>query len=189
MKFAFVIYDGLTTLDFVGVFDPLTRLKTMGLIEELEYDVCALNSPVLSFEKLELIPNKVGGSLDGYDYIIIPGGNGIADLVRNDEFLNWLRTASREATMAAVCGGVIVLGVLGLLAGKKATTHPAMAGYLNSFTQYAVEDRIVDEGKIITARGVTAAIDLGLYICEKIAGKGPREQIQNQMDYLNYTTK
>ncbi len=189
MKLAFVIYDGLTTLDFAGMFDPLTRLKTMGFVGDLEYDVCALNSLVLSFENLQLIPTKVGGSLEGYDYIIIPGGNGIAEQIKDDAFLSWMKTANPEATMAAVCGGVIILGVLGLLAGKKATTHPAMLGYLNNFTPYVVEDRIVDEGNIITARGVTSAIDLGLYLCERIAGKEAREHIQKQMDYLNYDCK
>lgn len=187
MKLAFIIYDGLTTLDFVGMFDPLTRLKTMGFVKDLEYDVCAINSPVLSFEKLEFMANRVGGSLEGYDYIIVPGGNGIADLIKNDAFISWMKTASPESTMAAVCGGVIILGVLGLLAGKKATTHPAMIEYLKKFTQDATQERIVDEGRIITARGVTAAIDLGLYLCERIAGKETRELIQTQMDYLNYT--
>ncbi|MEQ8175056.1 MAG: DJ-1/PfpI family protein [Syntrophomonadaceae bacterium] len=186
MKLAFIIYDGLTALDFVGMFDPLTRLKTMGFIKDLEYDVCALNSPVLSFERLELIPNKIGCSLEGYDYIIIPGGNGIAELIKDEAFIGWMKTARPEATMAAVCGGVIILGVLGLLAGKKATTHPAMVGYLKNYAQDVAQDRIVDEGRIITARGVTSAIDLGLYLCEKIAGRETREHIQNQMDYLNY---
>lgn len=189
MKLAFIIYDGLTTLDFVGMFDPLTRLKTMGFIKDLEYDVCALNSPVLSFEKLQLIPNIIGGSLEGYDYILIPGGNGIAELIKDDAFLGWMKTARPEATMAAVCGGVIILGVLGLLNGKRATTHPAMVGYLKNFTRDVAQNRIVDEGRIITARGVTSAIDLGLYLCERIAGKETRQHIQKQMDYINYEYK
>lgn len=189
MKLAFIIYDGLTTLDFAGMLDPLSRLKTMGFMEDLEYDVCALNSPVLSIEKLELTANKVGGSLEGYDYIIIPGGNGVAELIRNDAFLTWMKTASPEATMAAVCGGVIILGALGLLVGKRATTHPVMVEFLKRFTPDVVDERIVDEGDIITARGVTAAIDLGLYLCERIAGKETRERIQKQMDYLNYQCK
>jgi transcriptional regulator GlxA family with amidase domain len=61
-------------------------------------------------------------------------------------------------------------------------------GVLQHFAREVVPDRIVDEGTVITAGGVTSAIDLGLYLCEKIAGKEVREKIQRQMDYRNYCT-
>jgi Transcriptional regulator containing an amidase domain and an AraC-type DNA-binding HTH domain len=58
--------------------------------------------------------------------------------------------------------------------------------YLKKFTPYATDKRIVEDMDIITARGVTSSVDLGLFLCEKIAGKEIREKIQKQMDYLNY---
>ena len=75
----------------------------------------------------------------------------------------------------------------GLLEDKRATTHPLQRDYLKKFTSKVTDKRIVEDENIITARGVTSSIDLGFYLCEKIAGKEITEKIQTQMDYLNYT--
>lgn len=186
MRFAFIVYDGLTLLDFAGVYDPVTRLKTMGFLENLDYRVCAMKETVRTIEGLCITADKVGGRLGGFDYIFIPGGNGVSALVSDMAFMRWIRGASSHAVMAAVCGGSLVLGTAGFLKEKRATTHPALMQYLARFTGRASEQRIVDEGNVITARGVTAAIDLGLYLCERIAGPRVREKIQTQMDYHAY---
>jgi cyclohexyl-isocyanide hydratase len=83
MKVAFVIYNGLTMLDFAGVYDPVTRLKTMGFVGDLEYDICARTGRVRTFEGVVLLPDRVGSDLAGYDCVIVPGGDGVRDLVRD----------------------------------------------------------------------------------------------------------
>lgn len=186
MKIAFIIYDGMTTLDFAGVYDPLTRLRTMGLMDDLHYEVCAVKESVRSFEGLDLLPGRVGGSLAPYDLVVMPGGSGIMALVQDQAFLAWIKTARADAIMAAVCGGSIVWGFAGLLEGRRATTHPTLQGYLKHFARSVSGDRIVEDGRVITARGVTSALDLGLFLCEKIAGREVREKIQEQMDYPYY---
>ena len=183
MKFAFIVYDGVTLLDFAGVFDPVTRLRSMGFRQDLEYHVCAQRDTVRSYEGLEIRPDRVGNCLRGYDYVFIPGGNGIAALLGDRLFLAWLRDVSPETVLTAVCGGTLLLGAAGFLKGRRATTHPELMKYLGRFAGETAEDRIVDTGPVITARGVTAAIDLGLYLCEKIAGAQVREAIRRQMDY------
>ncbi|MDD1693877.1 MAG: DJ-1/PfpI family protein [Methanoregula sp.] len=188
MKIAFVIYNNLTLLDFAGAYDPITRLKTMGLVRNLSYDVCAKTERIRSSEGVELIAGRVGNDLSSYDYVIIPGGDGIKDLMKDPEFLRWISVASDTTTVTAVCGGSLLLGAAGMLRNRKATTHPQLMGFLEHFAGEVSHDRIVDEGCIITAGGVTAAIDLGLYLCEKIAGKDAREKIQEQMDYRCYRT-
>ncbi|MDD1689866.1 MAG: DJ-1/PfpI family protein [Methanoregula sp.] len=188
MKIAFVIYDNLTLLDFAGAYDPLTRLKSMGFIPDLTYDICARKECTRSSEGAELIADRVGCALSSYDYVIIPGGDGIKDLMKDEEFLRWISVASEKTTVAAVCGGSLLLGAAGLLRSRKATTHPQLMNVLKHFAGEVSSDRIADEGNIITAGGVTAAIDLGLYLCEKIAGKDAREKIQVQMDYHCYRT-
>lgn len=186
MKIGFIIYDGMTTLDFAGVYDAVTRLKTMGFMPDLEYDVCSNKDSVTAFEGLKLTPNKVLVDLDSYDYVIIPGGNGIAQLVKDEAFIGWLRTMPQETIKVSVCGGSILLGVAGFLREKRATTHPSLMAFLERFTDKSSTDRIVDQGDVITARGVTSSIDLGLYLCEKIAGREVRTKIQNQIDYTCY---
>lgn len=183
MNIAFIIYDGMTLLDFSGIYDPVTRLKTMAFQKDLSFDVCSFSDTVASFEGLRIIPDKIRNDLKEYDLLAIPGGNGIGELIRDVAFLTWLRDVSPGAVLAAVCGGSLLLGAAGFLNGKKASTHPSLTGYLQRFTDRVSDDRVVEDGNVITARGVTAAIDLGLYLCEKIAGPENRKQIQLQMDY------
>ena len=172
----------ITLLDFAGVFDPVTRLKTMGFTDTLAWDTCARTERVRSSEGAVLIPDRVKNDLSGYDYVIVPRGDGIKDLLQDKEFLRWI-TVPAPAVVVSVCGGSLLLGAAGMLRAKKATTHPDLRGVLNHFAREVVADRIVDEGDVITAGGVTASIDLGLYLCEKIAGKEVREKIRVQMDY------
>lgn len=186
MKIAFVIYDNVTLLDFAGAYDPLTRLKTMGFLPDLTYDLCARKEQVRSVEGAVLVADRVAGDLSAYDYVIIPGGDGIKELMKDPAFLRWIAIASGKTTIAAVCGGSLLIGAAGLLRTRRATTHPQLMGVLNHFAGEVSADRIVDEGQVITAGGVTSSIDLGLYLCEKIAGKDAREKIQAQMDYHRY---
>ena len=162
MKIAFVVYDNLTLLDFAGAYDPLTRLKTMGFVPDLTYEICARTESVRSTEGARLGVDRLAPDLAEYDCVIIPGGDGIQPLMKDPAFLKWILVASEKTTVAALCGGSLLLGAAGMLKGKKATTHPQFAGFLKHFAGEVVPDRIVDEGNIITAGGVTAAIDLGL---------------------------
>ncbi|NMB79348.1 MAG: DJ-1/PfpI family protein [Methanomicrobiales archaeon] len=187
MKIAFVVYNNMTLLDFAGVYDPLTRLKTMGFCPDLTYAVCARTDQVRSSEGVVLVPDRVMTDLSCFDLVIIPGGDGIKELMQDRVFLAWITVASERTTVAALCGGSLLLGAAGLLRTRKATTHPALMDILARFTQDVSGDRIVDAGPVITAGGVTAGIDLGLYLCEKIAGSTVREKIQMQMDYRHYS--
>jgi cyclohexyl-isocyanide hydratase len=189
MKIAFVIYDGLTLLDFSGVFDPVTRLKTMGFRDDIRWDLCARKAMVRSIEGITLTADQVDNDLAEYDYVIVPGGDGIKGLMQDRVFLQWISVASDTTTIASLCGGSLLLGAAGMLRTKRATTHPDLAGFLKNFAREVVPDRIADEGNVITAGGVTAGIDLGLYLCGKIAGDEVQKKIQRQMDYRNYCTK
>ena len=186
MKIAFVIYNDVTLLDFAGVFDPLTRLKTMGFLPDLAWDICARTATVRSAEGAGLGPSRVDNDLSAYDYVIVPGGDGVRDLMHDPAFLRWISVASERTTVAVVCGGSLLLGAAGLLRERRATTHPALQTVLENFAREVSPDRIVDEGSIITAGGVTSSIDLGLYLFGKIAGPEVREKIRVQMDYRNY---
>ena len=183
MRLAFVIYDDMTLLDFAGVFDPLTRLRSMEFVPDLEYDICAREERVRSSEGVVLIPDTRRPELAQYDYVLIPGGDGVRNLMQDRDFLSWLSVAPGSTTLAAVCGGALLLGATGRLRDRRATTHPTLLGALRHFVREVSSDRIVEDGDTITAGGVTAAIDLGLHICERIAGPGVREKIRAQMDY------
>lgn len=186
MKIAFILYNGVTLLDFAGAYDPLTRLKTMGFMPDMEYQVCARTERIRSSEGMELVADTVSPDLSTYDYVVIPGGNGVMDLLRDKTFLSWLAVPPEKTVIAAVCGGALLIGAAGLLRTRRATTHPALLKVLKRFAREVSGERIIEDNNIITAGGVTAAIDMGLYLCEKIAGRDVREKIQTQMDYACY---
>ncbi|MBW4634157.1 MAG: DJ-1/PfpI family protein [Iphinoe sp. HA4291-MV1] len=97
--------------------------------------------------------------------------------------MEWLKTSQSCHLKVSVCTGSLLLGKAGFLTGKKATTHPNHFQELEKFCDEVVKQRIVDEGDVITAGGVTSSIDLGLYLCEKFAGSEVKEKIRRQMDY------
>ncbi|HTA75928.1 MAG TPA: DJ-1/PfpI family protein [bacterium] len=183
MKIGFVIYEGMTTLDFVGVYDPLTRLKTMGFISDLSWDICARSEQVVDSTGLSLKATAVNQPLSHYDLVIVPGGPVGRDLSQNVDFIQWIKTMENCPLKVSVCSGSLILGAAGFLKDKKATSHPSRIADLAPYCAKAVLQRIVDEGTVITAGGVTASIDLGLYLCEKLTGYDVKEKIKRQMDY------
>ena len=191
LKVAFIIYDGMTTFDFIGAFEPITKLKTLELVPNLKWDVCAFKHKVVKDQiGLRIIADKFGKSLRGYDIVIIPGGPGSRILVKNTPFINWIKTADNPSLKVSVCTGALVLGAAGFLEGKKATTHHSAFELLAKYCSGVIRDkRIVDEGDVITAGGVTAALDLGMYLCEKYAGKGGAKKIRKQIEYFQYSYK
>jgi transcriptional regulator GlxA family with amidase domain len=184
MRVAFILFDGLTTLDFVGIYDPVTRLKTMGFIPELSWELCAPTPEVRDDRGLRLAATQVGGTLAGFDVLIAPGGFGTRALREDAAFLDWLRTAQGVALKASVCTGALLHGAAGFLQGRRATTHPNAYDLLRPYCAQVVTDaRVVDEGPVVTARGVTAAIDLGLHLCKRLAGVEAAARIRTQMDW------
>jgi cyclohexyl-isocyanide hydratase len=183
MQVAFVIYNGMTALDFIGIYDPITRLKTMGFMPDLSWQVCAYTDTVIDNTGLCFTPQSIAQPLQNYDLIILPGGFSARDLMDDINFITWIKTSVTCPLKASVCTGSLLWGAAGFLRGKQATTHPTAYHYLENFATVIKDQRIVDAGDVITARGVTAAIDLGLYLCEKLAGYEVKQRIRIQMDY------
>ena len=183
MKIAFIIFDNMTALDFIGIYDPLTRLKSMGLYPDVEWDICSFTNKVSDDKGLKFFPDKVRNSLEDYDIIIVPGGFGTRKLLDDIHFIKWLQTSEPVKLKISVCTGSLLLGKAGFLKDKKATTHPNAYNELKPYCREVVNSRIVDEGNVITGRGVTSSIDLGLYLVKKFSGEDVKNKIAAQMDY------
>ncbi len=187
MKAALIIFDHMTTLDFIGFYDPLTRLKTMKFLENFEWKICAhstkIGAQVADDRGLKIAADTVGESLAGYDLLFIPGGFGTRALQHDRLFIEWIGTAKNAALKTSVCTGALLLGAAGFLKGKRATTHPGAYQELAPYCATVVTERIVDEGDIITGGGVSTSIDLGLHVVERLAGADARTRIAKQMDY------
>ena len=183
MKVGFIVFDQLTLLDFVGVYDAFTRLKTMQYVSGMSWEICARSAEVRDDRGVVLRASHVDKPLDEFDVIVAAGGFGTRPLVEDEDFMSWVKSAAACKLKASVCTGALLYGAAGFLEGKRATTHPNAFDNLRAYCAEVLDERIVDEGDVITSRGVTAGIDLGLYLCEKFAGAEARAAIKKQMDY------
>jgi transcriptional regulator GlxA family with amidase domain len=183
MKAAFVVFDRMTSLDFIGFYDPVTRLKSMKIVDDFEWRICATTRQVVDDRGLRIEADAIAEPLDSYDMLFVPGGFGTRSLQHDSSFVDWLRTASAARLKISVCTGALLLGAAGFLRGKRATTHPSALKELEPYCRSVVRDRVVDEGDVITAGGVSSAIDAGLHLVQKLAGADARARIAAQMDY------
>lgn len=183
MKAALVVFDGMTMLDFIGFYDAVTRLQTMQIVPDFEWQVCALSPRAKDERGLTLLADRVGGSLAGYDLLYLPGGMGTRRLQHDGEFVEWLKTAAGAKLKVSVCTGALLLGAAGYLRGLTATTHPSALKELEPYCAEVVRARIVDQGSVVTAGGVSTSIDLGLHMVDRLAGRQARERVARQMDY------
>ncbi|HEY9076485.1 MAG TPA: imidazoleglycerol-phosphate dehydratase HisB [Anaerolineaceae bacterium] len=184
MKIAFVLFEGMTALDFFGIYDPLTRLQSMGFMPENSWTTCGLAEVIHDSNGMEFRPAEVKPSLENFNLVVIPGGPGTRTLQNDQATIAWLNTISPHAKIAAVCSGALLLASAGFLQGKRAATHPSTRDQLKAYPEITVvEERVVADGAIFTSGGVTAGIDLGLYLCARFAGTEAAEKIRRQMDY------
>jgi cyclohexyl-isocyanide hydratase len=180
MRVAFCSYDDMTALDFVGAYDPITRVDRMGFMP-VDWDVCARTETVAA-DGLSLDADRVKPDLGGYDLVFLPGGPATRELRRDGSFVEWLRTAESCDYLTSVCTGSLLLGAAGFLDGKRATTHPDAFDLLAEYAE-VVEDRVVRDGNVVTGRGVSSSLDLGLYVVELLADAETRSAVAEQMDY------
>jgi len=183
MKIAYIIFNKVTWLDLIGVYDPITRLKSMDYLPDLTWDICSYATTATDNFGLEIKPTHVQNSLANYDWIIVPGGHGTRHLQTDKNFLNWIKTSGKTNGKISICTGSLILGAAGFLADKKATTNYQEYETLRPYCKDVSTDRIVEDGNIITAGAVSASLDLGLYLCNKWAGPEATREIRKKMDY------
>ncbi|MCR8630266.1 DJ-1/PfpI family protein [Paenibacillus radicis (ex Xue et al. 2023)] len=188
MKMAFILFDQMTTLDFVGFYDAITRLRILKLMEDVSWDVCATQSEVTDELGIKMKIEHVSPDLSQYDLIFVPGGIGTRKLKDDVQFLRWLKTANNVQYKVSVCTGALLLGAAGFLSGRRATTNPQAYDFLEPYCEEVVRARIVRDGNVITGGGVATSIDLGLYLLEYFTDAETVRKIQKSMDYPYYQT-
>lgn len=180
MEIAVVLYEGMTALDAVGPYEVLARLPGARLTSvghstgEVRTDTRALGLTVdVAFEDL---PRP--------DVVLVPGGPGQTTQMDDERFLDWLRTAHETSTWTtSVCTGSLLLAVAGLLEGRRATSHWLALEQLRAFGVEPVRSRTVVDGKIVTAAGVSAGIDMALELAGLVAGPEVAQAIQLGIEY------
>lgn len=183
-KIAFLVFPRLTTLDLVGGYDALRRIATMGIDPAVTHRIIGTEPEIVDDSGLALRPDSVYEDLAGFDLLYVPGGVGTRPLMHDARLIEYLRTWGGERPVTSVCTGALLLGQAGYLRGRRATTHHRAVDLLRPLCAEVVTDRrIVDEGQVVTGGGVTAALDLGLYLVERFWGADARARIAAQMEY------
>lgn len=183
MRIAFVVFNRMTALDFVGVYDPITRLKSMGFVKDMQFEIASFTESVKDDRGLRFLPTLVATPLSGFDIVVVPGGFGTREFMHDQGFVEWLASCADCPLKVSVSTGALLLAAAGFLTGKRATTHPTMFSELEKSCTVDRDARVVDDGDVVTSRGVTAAIDIGLHVVERIAGAKTKAAIKRQMDY------
>jgi cyclohexyl-isocyanide hydratase len=176
----FVIFPGLTQLDFTGPLQVLSRLP-----QSATHIVAKSAAPVPSDCGLSLVPTHTFASCPPLDLICIPGGSeGVAGIINDSETIDFVRQKAGAAKyVTSVCTGAFVLGVAGLLKRRRATTHWAYTDLLPLVGATHEKARVVRDDNIITGGGVTAGIDLGLSVIAEIAGETTARRVQLGIEY------
>ena len=186
-RIVLLAFTGMTLLDLVGPLDALSRIATMGFDDLTTCEVAALtpsgDRPVVwSAWGAELVAARYRPALESFDVMVVPGGPGTRALEHDEDALAYLRTFPVNRLTASVCTGSLLLGAAGRLRGKRATTHHRWLAELARFGAIALEQRVVDEGQLVTAAGVTSGIELGLHLVQRLAGDEAYAAIARQME-------
>jgi putative intracellular protease/amidase len=180
LNVAILIFPGVTVIDFAGPFEVFhmagMRVYTVG--EKIE--------PVTLSGRLIVTPNYTVENCPEPDVIVIPAGE-FSSVTDSSGIMNWLRQAAEQAEITmSVCLGADILAQAGLLNGLKATTYAPHIGHLQHSTPKAKivsDQRVVDNGKIITTGGLSAGIDGALHVVERLFGRGRANEVAVNMEY------
>ena len=180
MQIAIPIFDRFTALDAVGPYEVLSRLPGARVtFIASRPGVVRTDNGMLGLEAEASLAD-----LPAPDVVVVPGGLGTRTLLDDEEMLGWLRAAHARSTWTtSVCTGSLLLAAAGLLEGVEATTHWAAAETLERLGARYTPRRVVREGKLWTAAGVSAGIDMGLELAAAIAGDDVAQVIQLYIEY------
>jgi putative intracellular protease/amidase len=180
MQIAILLYDRFTVLDAIGPYQVLSGIPDAEVVFVAEHP-----GPIRD-QVGSLVLSAPAGLADvpRPDIVVVPGGPGQNDQMQDGPVHEWLRTADQASTWTtSVCTGSLILAAAGLLAGRRATSHWTALDELGSLGVTPVRERVVFDGKYVTAAGVSAGIDMGLTLAGRVAGDETAQAIQLMIEY------
>ncbi|OPG08453.1 glutamine amidotransferase [Streptomyces sp. GKU 895] len=180
MQIAIVLFDRFTALDAVGPYETLGRLPDAETVFVAEH-----TGPVRTDTgNLAITADKSLAEVPDPDIVVVPGGPGQTPQMENPVLLDWLRAADAGSTWTtSVCTGSLLLAAAGLLEGRRATSHWLALDFLKEFGTEPTGERVVVDGKYVTAAGVSSGIDMGLTLLGRIAGDEHAQAVQLLTEY------
>ena len=180
MQVAILIFEGLTVLDAIGPYEVLRSVPGW----EVRFVGLHQGSVRSDSGSLGLIADHSIGDVSSADIVLVPGGEGNRPLLDDERLLGWLREIDRGTRWTtSVCTGSLVLGAAGLLEGKRATSHWLFQERLREYGAQPSSDRVVEDGKLVTAAGVSSGIDMALHLVNRALGPQAAQAIQLAIEY------
>jgi putative intracellular protease/amidase len=177
---AILLFNGMTALDAVGPYGVLVRLPGAAVTFVAEEPGFVTDDA----GRLALGAGTAIGDIPQPEVVVVPGGPGQTALMENRSVLSWLEDAHATTRWTtSVCTGSLVLGAAGILDGKRATSHWLALDQLTRHGAVPVPERVVVDGKVMTAAGVSAGIDMALRLAAELAGAKTAEAIQLGLEY------
>ncbi|MBV8693379.1 MAG: DJ-1/PfpI family protein [Actinobacteria bacterium] len=180
MQIAFFLFPGITALDAVGPYEVLQRLPGAEVV------FCATEPGPQRTDNgaLALTADASIDDVTSPDILLVPGGFGTRELMHDERVLSWVRSVHETTTWTtSVCTGSLVLAAAGLLEGLEATTYWSQLPTLEKYGAKPTGRRVVEQGKIVTAAGVSSGIDMALTLVARIAGDLAAQAIQLGIEY------
>lgn len=194
LRVAILLFDDVEVLDFAGPFEVFAVARTAHGEPAFDVTTVALRpGPVVARHELSVLPGATPDTLGQVDILVVPGGLGARRELDNPAMLDFIRGTSAAAGLTlSVCTGAMLLGAAGLLEGQWATTHWAAMEELRALESGAElqpEARVVDNGALVTAAGVSAGIDAALHVVGRLHGEGVARTAARYMQYDWPTTE
>jgi transcriptional regulator GlxA family with amidase domain len=180
MKTSILLFDGFTALDAIGPYEVLRSVPGW----EVEFVASERGEVRADSGAVGLSADRSLAEVTGAEILLVPGGQGNRALLEDEATLSWLREIDRTTTWTtSVCTGSLLLGAAGLLEGKRATGHWLFLEPLREYGAEPVGGRYVEDGKTITAAGVSAGIDMALHLVGRERGAKTAQSVQLGIEY------
>ena len=179
-----LLFPQVEELDFIGPFEVLSylnKLKPNTLSIQL---IAKSDSPLTAFNGLRLLPDTTITKCPPLDLLVVPGGKGRLQAMKDPQLINFIQAQARTARfITSVCTGAFLLAEAGLLSNKKATTYHTAFAELAAYGVQVQNTKVVRDGRIITAAGVSSGLELGFCLLRELFGTETAQEVAQKIEY------
>jgi len=179
-----LIFPEVEELDFVGPFEVLSYVNKIRPSSTKVLMVAESTALLCGFNGMKVMPDTTLQGCPTLDILVVPGGKGRLAAMKNVPIIEFIQKQMITATyVTSVCTGAFLLAEAGLLTGKKATTYHTAFSELESYSVQVISSKVVQDGKIITAGGVSSGLELGFYLLRQLFGASVSQEVASKLEY------
>ena len=184
-----LIFPDVEELDFVGPFEVLSYINKLSPDSTRVLLVAEETCPVKAFNGLRVLPDCTVKNCPPLDILVVPGGKGRLAAMKNAALLRFIQERQKTARfITSVCTGAFLLAEAGLLKKKKATTYHTALAELKEYGVEVVTDKVVRDGDVISAGGVSSGLELGFYLLRELFGAALSQEVADKIEYKTDVT-